>query len=344
MHEAFADIRRRDWDTGDGETVRLAVIGCGGFARGVILPAIEECEYAEATVGVSGSADNREEVRERFGLATADYDSYAAGERADEYDAVYVATPNRLHLPHVETAAEQGKAVICEKPLEATVDRAERIVDTCSDAGVTLMTAYRLQTDPLFRRLREFLDDGGIGPVSKLTGDFTSPVLAGSWGPEQWRLDEELAGGGALVDVGVYPLNVTRFLLGQEPEWVDGHTRTSEPYAPVDEHVTFEVGFPDAVGSFSASFSGYPNADFAVYGEDGVVRVTDAFQPNRGRRLTVETSAGRWELDGLGGGEVREQFDYFAHAVTTRDEVEPDGADGLADVRLMATVYERADD
>jgi len=343
MHEAFTDVRAREWDTGDGETVRLAVVGCGGFARGVALPAIDECEYAEATVGVSGSADNRDAVVERFGLATTDYDGYAAGERADEYDAVYVATPNRLHLPHVETAAEQGKAVICEKPLEATVGRAERVVDACAEAGVPLMTAYRMQTDPLFRRLREFVADGGVGQVSKLAGDFTFPVLSGSRGPEQWRLDEELAGGGALVDVGVYPLNVARFLLGKEPEWVDGYVRTSEPYAPVDEHVAFEVGFSDALGSFSASFSGHPNAEFTAYGEDGVVRVTDAFQPDRGRRLVVETADGRVTLDGLGGGEVREQFDYFAHAVSTGAAIEPDGADGVADVRLMAAVYERAE-
>lgn len=343
MHEAFTEVRRRDWDIGDAEPVRLAVVGCGGFARGVALPAIEDAEYATATVGVSGSTDNREAVSEQFGLATTDYEGYAAGECADEYDAVYVATPNRLHLPHVETAVERAKAVICEKPLEATAARAERVVDVCANAGVPLMTAYRMQTDPLFRRLREFIADGGIGSVSKLAGDFTVPALTDTRGTEQWRLDQELAGGGALVDLGVYPLNAARFLLGEEPAWVDGHVRTSEPYAPVDEHVAFEVGFPDAVGSFTASFSGHPNAEFTVYGEDGTVRVYDAFQPNRGRRLVVETSDGRVAIDGVGGGEVREQFDYFAHAVSTGADIEPGGADGLADVRLMRTVYERAE-
>lgn len=342
MHDAFTDVRTRDWDTGDATPVRIAVVGCGGFARGVVLPAIEQCDYATATVGVSGSADNRKAVADQFGLKTTDYDGYADGTLGDAYDAVYVATPNRLHLPHVETAASHGNAVICEKPLEATVERAERVVEVCADAGVPLMTAYRMQTDPLYRRIREFIDDGGIGTVSKLAGDFTVPALTESRGPDQWRLDEELAGGGALVDLGVYPLNAARFLLGTEPEWVDGHTRTSEPYAPVDEHVTFEVGFPDAVGCFTASFSGHPTATFTVHGEDGVVRVHDAFQPGHGRRLVVETSQGTMTLDGLGGGELREEFDYFAHAVSTDAEIEPDGADGLADVELMATVYERA--
>ncbi|PSQ31713.1 gfo/Idh/MocA family oxidoreductase [Halobacteriales archaeon SW_6_65_46] len=341
MHEAFTDVRRRDWDTDTEGEIRLAVVGCGGFARGVVLPSIEACKYLTATVGVSGSASNREASAD-YGLATTDYDGYVDGELVDRYDAVYVATPNRLHLPHIETAAAQGKAVISEKPLDATSDRAEQAVAACESAGVPLMTAYRMQTDPLFRRLREFLDDGGIGTVTRLAGDFTFPVLAGSRGPDQWRLDRELAGGGALVDVGVYLLNTTRFLLGEEPESVSGHTRTSGPFSDVDEHVDFRVVFDDVVGNFSASFSGQPTAEYTVYGTDGTVRIDDAFQPNRDRRLVVETADAQYELDGAGGDELREEFDYFAHAVLTGAEIEPDGADGLADVRLIEQVYESA--
>jgi xylose dehydrogenase (NAD/NADP) len=343
MHEAFTDVRERDWDTGAEGTVRLAVVGCGGFARGVVLPAVDDCDYLQATVGVSGSEGNRTAVAERFGLETTDYDGYAAGDLAAAYDAVYVATPNRRHLPHAETAAEQGKAVVCEKPLEATAARAERLVEACAD--VPLMTAYRMQTDPLVRRLREFIRAGGIGSVYKLAGDFSFPVLMGSRGPDQWRLDADLAGGGALMDVGVYPLNTTRFLLDAEPAWVDGHTRTGGPYADVDRDVAFRVGFdePDAVGSFTASFAGHPNADLTIHGDEGVVRLFDAFQPDRGRRLVVETDDHSYELAGAGGGDVREEFDYFAHAVLTGSEVEPDGADGLADVQLMERVYAATD-
>ena len=340
MHEAFTDVRERDWDTGADGTVRLAVVGCGGFARGVVLPAIDACDYVEATVGVSGSADNREAVAEH-GLETTDYDDYADGALADAYDAVYVATPNRLHLPHVETAADHGKHVICEKPLEATPERAERAVDTCERAGVRLMTAYRMQADPLVRRLREFIDDGGVGTVQKLAGDFTFPVLLGSRGPDQWRLDPELAGGGALVDVGIYHLNTARFLLDADPERVSGHTRTGGPFEGVDEHVTFRVEFADATGTFTASFSGHSNADFTMYGTDGIVRLSDAFQPGRDRRLVVETDA-RYELTGAGGDEIREEFDYFAHALLTGREIAPDGRDGLTDVRLLDAVYESA--
>lgn len=343
MHEAFINVRERDWDSGAEGTVRLAVVGCGGFARGVVLPSINDCDYLEASVGISGSADNRAAVEEQFGLTTTDYDGYRTGELVDRYDAVYVATPNQLHLPHAETAAEQGKAVVCEKPLEATVDRAEQLVTACED--VPLMTAYRMQTDPLLRRLREFIRGDGIGDVYKLAGDFSFPVLMGSRGPDQWRLDAELAGGGALMDVGVYPLNTSRFLLGADPDWVDGHTRTGGPYSAVDRDVSFRVGFDDldAVGSFTASFAGHPNAELTLHGDEGVIRLFDAFQPNRGRRLLVETADNSYEVTGAGGGELREEFDYFAHAALTGRGIEPDGRDGLTDVQLMHEVYAAAE-
>ena len=159
---SFERFDERDWDTRPDGTVRLAVVGVGGFARGVVLPSIADADYVEPTVLVSGSPDT-EAVAEDRGCDLIGYDAYADGALADAYDAVYVATPNALHLPHAETAAGLGKAVICEKPLEATAGRAERLVAACDDAGVTLMTAYRMQTDPVMRRLRAFIAAGGTG-------------------------------------------------------------------------------------------------------------------------------------------------------------------------------------
>ncbi|WP_255196637.1 Gfo/Idh/MocA family protein [Halorarius litoreus] len=341
--DAFFEFEPRDWDTAPDGTVRFAVVGCGGFARDVVLPALDAADYCEPTVAVSGTDATRTALADRYDTVGIDYDAYAAGEATDAYDAVYLATPNRLHLPHAETAARLGKPVVSEKPLEATVERAERMVDACADAGVLLATAYRMQSDPAVLALRDFLQRGGVGDVTALAGDFTVDALAEDRGPDQWRLDPELAGGGALMDLGVYPLNLARFLLGTEPEWVDGHTRGSGPYADVDEHVAFHVGFPDAFGSFSASFTGQTNASFRVQGTEGNVVVRDAFQPNRPRTMVVERGDERVTFDGRGGGEVREMCDRVAHAVLTGESVGFDGADGLADVRLMAQVYAAAE-
>ncbi|MDR5672113.1 D-xylose 1-dehydrogenase Gfo6 [Halalkaliarchaeum sp. AArc-GB] len=340
--DVFTGPDRRDWDTTPDGIVRMAVVGLGNYARTVSLPAIAESEYCVPTVVVSGTETSRIETAREYDAVGLTYEQYADGEAEDEYDAVYVATPNRLHLPHVETAAEHGKSVICEKPLEATANRARKAVAVCEEAEVTLMTAYRMQADPVVRRLREFVRQGGLGDPVRLFGNFSFDVLGGSNGPDQWRLDDHLAGGGALMDVGVYPLNTSRFLLEADPVAVWGTTRTSGPFGDVDEHVDFGVEFPEAIGNFSASFSGHSNAELSIHGTEGRVTLRNAFGVNADRQLTVETTEGTLDLEGFGRDETVEEFDYFAHCLLTGEEPEPDGHDGLVDVETAMAVYRAA--
>jgi xylose dehydrogenase (NAD/NADP) len=342
--DAFEDLTHRDWDTGADDTVRFAVVGLGGFARNAALPAIADADYCEATALVTGSPETGERVAADVGAeAVLSYEAFADGEAADAYDAVYVATPNALHPDHAVTAARLGKHVLCEKPLGATVAGARRIVDACDDAGVRLMTAYRMQAHPAVRRLRAFLDGGGVGDPVQLHGGFVFPVLAGSRGPDHWRLDPDLAGGGALMDVGVYPLNTARFLLGRDPTEVSAFATGEGPFAGVDERVAFDLRFGErTTASFTASFSGHADSRLSVVGESGRVSLSNAFSPGAERRLVVETADARATFDCPVVDEVCEEFDYFAHAVLTDGEMEPDGADGLRDVELMARTYDAA--
>lgn len=352
----LAALARRDWETDVTGTVSYAVVGLGGYARGVSLPAIRDGDYGEVSVVVSGDDEKATETAAEYDAVGLDYEAYADGEASDSYDAVYIATPNRLHLPHVETAARHGAHVVCEKPLEATPERAREAVAVCRDAGVRLMTAYRMQTDPVVRWLRRVIQRGELGGIQTLSGDFVFPVTKGR-DSDQWRLDPELAGGGALFDVGVYPLNTARFLLDADPVAVDatggrkpvdtGGDRepadADDPFAGVDEHTHFRAIFPDAVGNFTASFSGYGSSTFEVVGERGRVRIDNAFRPGGDRRVTVDTADGRAGIEGAGRDETREEFDYFAHALLADAPIEPDGADGVADLDAMAAIYESAD-
>jgi xylose dehydrogenase (NAD/NADP) len=336
-------LTERDWDTEPDGTVRLAVVGVGGFSRHAVLPALADADYCRPSVLVSGSLEPSDPLVDEHGVRVIDYDAYGAGEASDAYDAVYVATPNARHLPHVETAAALGKPVLCEKPLEATVERGEQLLAACADAGVTLMTAYRMQTDPVVRWLRSFVADGGLGELTTLHGDFTYPTLGGSRGPDQWRLDPALAGGGALADVGVYPLNTARFLLDADPTELRGVTASTGAFSDVDGRVAFLAAFPgDVSGAFTASFTGPTDTHLTVAGSEGRARLEDAFQVRTDRTLRLETADGNAVFEGVGVDEVREEFDYFAHCVLTNRQPEPDGEDGLADLRAMRAVYRDA--
>jgi xylose dehydrogenase (NAD/NADP) len=143
----------RDWDTDPEGTVRMAVVGLGNYGRNISIPAIEAGDYTDLSAVVSGDPEKAARVADEHDALALSYEAYAEGEGEGAYDAVYVATPNRLHLDHIRTAADHGKHAICEKPLEATTERARAAVEACDEAGVTLMTAYRMQTDPVIRAL-----------------------------------------------------------------------------------------------------------------------------------------------------------------------------------------------
>ncbi|MCU4741455.1 D-xylose 1-dehydrogenase Gfo6 [Natronoglomus mannanivorans] len=336
----------RDWDrTVEDAPLRFAVVGLGGFARNTALPAIADSDYCETTAVVSGSPEKADRVADEFDAAYAlTYDEYADGVDADAYDAVYVVTPNALHLPHVETAAELEKDVLCEKPLEATADRAERLVAVCEDAGVSLMTAYRMQTARSVRWVRRLVDDGVVGDPVQVHGEFSFRLLE-QGDPDQWRIDSDLAGGGALMDIGVYPMNTARYVLDADPVAVRATSHATQPaFDGVDEHVAFQLEFPDAVtASCTASFNAASASRFAVTGTEGRIVVDSIFGIDDERRITVETDGGRTVVEAAAPNEVTEEFDYFATAVLTEMDLEPDGRHGLTDVRIAEAVYESSE-
>jgi xylose dehydrogenase (NAD/NADP) len=206
----------------------------------------------------------------------------------------------------------------------------------------------------VIRALASYVSAGGIGEPTKAMGEFTFPVLDGSKGPGQWRLDAELAGGGALMDVGVYPLNTTRYLLGADPGAVEAMARADDPFGDqpadpdsprfADEHVHVLAAFPDGVvGEFTASFTGDADTWLELVGSDGRVRIENAFVPDGERTVRISSDAGEIEFSGVGADETREEFDYFAHGVLTGTPPEPDGRDGLTDVAIMGAAYEAAE-
>ena len=120
--------------------------------------------FCRPTAVVTGSAAKGAETATEFGIDhVLDYDGFLAGDAIDAYDAAYIATPNATHPKFVEGAAEHGIHVLCEKPLAATREGANRAIEACGDAGVTLMVAYRLQAEPTVRRTREVFRDGVNG-------------------------------------------------------------------------------------------------------------------------------------------------------------------------------------
>ena len=346
VEEHLEQFTRRDWqERTTGGPVRFAVVGLGDFALERGLPALEQTERCELTTVVSGSPEKATSAAEEFDAGHAlDYDSFVDGTAADAYDAVYVATPPAFHREYTRAAAEQGKHVLCEKPLATDVESAREMVRACEEAGVVLMTAYRLQTEPAIRRSRELIVDGCIGEPVQAYGEFSVRILDAA-GPDSWRLDPDVAGGGALIDLGIYPLNTLRFLLQADPLAVWGETRsTHEAFDDVEENVAFHLSFPDDVlTSCTASFNAYKTSQLQVLGTEGRIRINTPFGGEVPQHILVECGDVTTEYTGEPIDEVVEQFAYFAHCIVTGESPEPDGNDGLADLDVIEATYAAAE-
>ena len=347
MHPAdyFESIRDRDWGPESDGRLRLAVLGLGGFARETVLPSLDGAAMVEVTTLISGTPETAAAVADQHGVShVIDYDDFETGEKLDAYDAVYVGGPNAYHPDYGATAAEHGKHVVVEKPIAATHDGATELVEASEDAGVTLMVAYRPQLEPVLRRVRSLVRDGVIGDIVQVHGGFSGEILAMNPDRDQWRLSPDLAGGGALLDVGVYPLNTTRFLLDADPVAVRASTHSEhDAFADVEEHVAFQLEFPDgATASCTASYNAHPDNRLQLLGTEGTVVIDEAYDAHVRPTVTVERSEGTVTTTPEFVDEVREEFEYFADCVLSDRRPEPDGRDGAVDLAVAEAVYESA--
>ncbi|WP_265110785.1 D-xylose 1-dehydrogenase Gfo6 [Halosolutus halophilus] len=341
----------RDWQSVAPEAVdplRFAVVGIGWFTRERALPALVESELCEPTVTVSSTTEKAERVAETVDRAERgiSYEQFHDGVAADRYDAVYICTPNALHLPYARTAAQYGKAVLCEKPMERDTERSRELIDVCDEQNVPLMIAYRMHTEPAVRRAREIVDAELIGEPVEVYGSMSQRLLDRiNPDPDQWRLDEELAGGGALFDIGLYPLNTTRFILGDDPIAVTGRTRsTHDAFDDVDETVSCTIEFPDEVfATCTASHNARQSSTLRITGTEGQVAIEPAFFQDQQRSLHVSRGDGRLSVALEKVDQMLEEFDYFADRVRSDAPILPDGEHGVVDVEAMQAVYRSAE-
>ncbi|ELZ06051.1 D-xylose 1-dehydrogenase Gfo6 [Natrialba asiatica] len=351
MREWIDTYDERTWQTTDEEsgTVRYALIGLGWWTIDVALPAIESSELGEVTVLVSSSSEKADRLAAENDVERGlSYDEFHDGDAADRYDAVYIGTPNAYHLEYAATAASLDKAVLCEKPMEATVERATELVETCERADVPLMIAYRMHTEPAVQRARELIEDGFIGEPVSVYGHNSQPLLEMIPDPDQWRLDPDLSGyGTSVMDLGIYSINTTRYLLQREPVSVRSNMISAhEAFDAVpDERASSLFVFEDDIQMIStASQHAHEDTELKITGTEGQITLQPAFHGECSMDLSrgdVSISVEHETFDAE--AEMREEFDYFADRLLGEREIYPDGHHGLGDMRIIEALHESAD-
>lgn len=346
--KTFLDgFEQRDWQSETDGRVRFAVIGLGWWTVEQAIPATIEVENCETKVAISGSKEKAERISSEFEPIehAITYDEFHAGEAEDAYDAVYICSPNALHLPYAETAASLGKAVLCEKPMEVSVDRARAMRDVCRENDVPLMIGYRMHTEPAIRRARELVRDGVIGKPTFVLGNNSQSLLSMFGNLDHWRLDPELVGPGASVtDIGIYPLNTARFLLDSDPVAAQAFMSSKhDAFGSVpDEHAAFTLSFDDgSYVSCTASQNAHTTTSLRVVGTEGEVYIEPAFHWESELRITRKQNT--VDLSTPRTNQMAELFAYFADRVLSGANIGPDGQHGLLDVKAIRAVYDAAE-
>ena len=321
--------------------VRYAVVGTGWISQIAFLPSIAQTGNSEVTALVSGNRANAEKLADFHGIPHIySYAQYDEMLKSGHVDAVYIALPNSMHADYTIRAAKAGIHALVEKPLATTVAECEAMIAAADKAGVQLMTAYRLHSEPGTIEAIDMIRRGEIGEPRLFNSTFSFPVGAGNHRlkAEHW--------GGPLQDIGVYCINAMRHLFQAEPTEIiaalaarPGDARFTE----VEEMVSATLRFPgERLAHFIASFGGDDIDQYRVVGTTGQIEVFSGYRFDRPITVrltkggkTVETAFPQY--DHFSG-----QAHYFSECILKGVRPEPDGGDGLADVAIMRAIEEAA--
>jgi len=324
--------------------IGYAVVGLGNIARNSILPAFANCRRAKLVALVSRDKKKAAAARTKFKAAisytTKDYENCLAN---PEISAVYIATPPGEHEEFTVRAAEAGKHVLCEKPLAATVAQSARMVEACRRQGVLLMTAYRKYFEPAALYLKSLVSNGSLGRIDMIHTSFSELFTPGV--SSAWLLDPALAGGGPMMDLGVYCVNTSRWLAGEDPvEAVAQSWRhDTQRFKDVEEGVTFRLKFPSGLLVQGSSTYGAAMSSFIfVQGTKGWVSLCPAYPFEDARRVTGKIAGRSVERRFKALDEFALEIDAFALAIQKKKSVEPDGIQGHRDMIILQAIYESA--
>lgn len=320
--------------------IGFALCGLGSLSEHQIAPAFGKTAHCRLAGLVTGTPEKAREWQARYGIPSRSVYTYDTMERmADnaDIDAVYIVTPNAEHPEQTARAARAGKHVFCEKPMAVSVEKCREMIAACRTAKRLLAVAYRCQYDPNHLECVRIARSGEFGPIRTIDAGFGIAVGRA----DQWRLAHALSGGGALVDVGIYALQATRYLTGEEPIEVCAFESKTDPvkFAQVDEQMNWLARFPGGiVANCAASYSMTGLNAFRVHAERGWFGLEPAFsyEGNRGERSDGKRIA-LTEPD-LFAAEI----DDFARCILERRPSKVSGEEGLKDVRIMTAIYDSA--
>ena len=326
-----------------------AIVGLGYYATQIIMPQFVNCKQSRVTALVSGDPAKARRYAAEYGVPERSIYNYANFDSiADnpDVDIVYVVLPNSMHAEYTIRAAQAGKHVLCEKPMAVSSPECEAMIAACRKADKKLMIGYRSHFEPHNLHAMRLRREGAIGKSRYVQAESGFPI----GDPTQWRLKRALAGGGSMMDIGIYSVQALRYISGEEPTSVIARESTdrSDPrFSEVEDRVHWTFTFPSGLlgGGFSSYSSGHNH--IRLTGDSGWIDLEPATSYG-GQSMRVKRADARAETVTPPPGPAVNQFvgqlDHMAECAATGAEPIVNGEEGLRDLRIMEAIYRSAAD
>jgi predicted dehydrogenase len=326
--------------------VGYAAIGLGTISD-IFMRACAKTQTAKITALVTGHPETKgKRYAAMFGIPETSIYTYETYDRLrdnKDVEAVYVGLPNSMHREYTVRAAQMGKHVLCEKPMAISSAECNQMISACRTAGVKLMIGYRIHYEPTHLEAQRLIHSGAIGDLQSFEGAFGFNAK-----PNQWRLTRQLAGGGSLMDVGIYPMNEIRWLVGEEPASFTAvpttRDRSSGRFAEMEQTLDFTLKFPSGiVAALGCTYGSDMPGFLRIHGDKGSLMIENAYNYTGAHLVNL---GGATHIDTTTQGDQTLHFqleaEHFSNCIRTNTEPKTPGEEGLHDLLAIEAIYKAA--
>ncbi len=325
---------------GSEKKVRYAIVGLGDIAQEDMMPGVEHTGNSVITALVTSDAAKAEELGKKYKVeATYTYEQFAEALGSGSFDAIYLATPNWRHAEFIVPALQAGIHVLTEKPMEVSTAKCQEILDAARTSSAKLMVAYRLHLEPATLDTIAKVRSGKIGEVHTFASNFAQPLDPGNHRAHAGKL------AGPVLDMGPYPVNAARYIFSDEPTEVVSAVGVNHPETGFDQNfpdtVAVTLRFPkNRLAQFNLSYFGGPVNSFVAIGPKGSIMLDPSYMFGKPLEQTLALGDDKDKTSFKNTDHFGGEMKYFSDCILNNTEVEPDGEEGFADVRVLEGIQQ----
>ncbi len=327
-----------------GRKLGWAIVGLGSLAINQILPAFASSEKSKVVALVSGHPDKANKLALRYGVTPKNiynYENYDTIRDNAEVDVIYIVLPNSMHAEYTIRGAQARKHVLCEKPMAISPSDCQEMIDAAAKANRKLMVAYRCRYEPYNQEMIRIARAQEFGALKIIQTE----VAFNIGDPAQWRLKKVMAGGGSLMDIGIYGLQAARYISGEEPTEVNAmmfSTPGDARFKEVEETINFQLRFPSGVlANGISSYGAASRSHFRAIAAEGYFELEPA-NPYTGLRMKISRGNRLDEISLPQVDHFAREMDHLSQCVTENKTPLTPGEEGLRDLKIMTAIYQAA--